>query len=99
MSVDYTAVIAHGFLIHECPYGKLPDEFIDEWVINFNAYTEHDDNYLIGYYTHITWQEGVPYELDRTIDDPMWNDKLRKACEDIGLEVGEIKNYFGVKVS
>ena len=47
MSVDYTAVIARGFLIDECPYGKLPDEFIDEWVIDFDCYSEHS-GYLVG---------------------------------------------------
>ena len=98
MSVDYTAVIARGFLIKDCPYGKLPDEFIDKWVIDFNSWADHD-NYLIGYYIQSECQEGFPYELGCTIDVPMWDDNLRKACEDIGLEVGEIKNYFGVRVS
>ena len=99
MSVDYTAVIARGFLINERPYGKLPDEFIDEWVIDFDGWTEHDDGYLIGYYLQRAWWEGVPMELTPFMGNKDWDDNLRKACEDIGLEVGEIKTYFGVRIS
>ena len=99
MSVDYTTVITRGFLIHECPYGKLPDEFIEEWVIDFDAWSVHDDNYLIGYYLQRGCQEGIPLELTSFMGNKDWDDNLREACEDIGLEVKEIKNYFGIRVS
>lgn len=98
MSVDYTAIIARGFLIDECPYGKLPDEFTDEWVVDFNCYVEHD-NYLIGYYIKRFCEEGVPVELGCTMGDPMWDDFLREACRKADIPVGEIKTYFGVRIS
>lgn len=98
MSVDYTAVIARGFLIDECPYGKLPDEFIDEWVIDFDCYSEHP-GYLIGYYIKHICPLGVPYEIGHTQGDPLWDMLLEKACNNINLPVGEIKTYFGVRVS
>ena len=98
MSVDYTAVIARGFLIDECPYGKLPDEFIDEWVIDFNCYVEHN-SYLVGYYIKRVCPVGAPYEAGHTQGDPLWDDLLIESCENINLPVGEIKTYFGVRVS
>ena len=98
MSVDYTAVIARGFLIDECPYGKLPDEFIDEWVIDFDCYNEHS-GYLVGYYIKHICPAGVPYEIGHTQGDPLWDMLLTEACNNINLPVGEIKTYFGVRVS
>ena len=98
MSVDYTTVIARGFLIKDCPYGKLPDEFINEWVIDFDSWCEHDD-YLIGYYIKQVCPVGVPYEVGHTQGDPLWDTLLTGACNNINLPVGEIKTYFGVRVS
>lgn len=98
MSVDYTAVIARGFLIDEDPYGKFPDEFIDEWVIDFNCYTNHSD-YLIGYYINQSCDEGIPFELEYGLGDDHWDFLLSEACRNVGLPVGEIKTYFGVRIS
>ena len=98
MSVDYTAVIARGFLIDECPYSKLPDEFIDEWVIDFDCYNEHP-GYLVGYYIKRVCPIGVPYEVGHTQGDPLWDMLLTEACNNINLPVEEIKTYFGVRVS
>ena len=98
MSVDYTAIITRGFLIDECPYGKLPDEFVDEWVICFNAW-DGCGPYLIGYYIKRSCEEGVPVELGCTMGDPMWDNFLREACRKADIPVGEIKTYFGVRVS
>lgn len=98
MSVDYAAVIARGFFIDECPYGKLPDEFIDEWVIDFNCYVEND-NYLIGYYINRAWEPGIAYEMNESLGDKNWDNLLIEACRKADIPVGEIKNYFGVRVS
>lgn len=98
MSVDYTAVIARGFLIDECPYDKFPDEFVDEWVINFDCYSD-SDSYLIGYYIKRSCEEGVPIELNCAFGDPMWDEFLREACRKAGVPIGKIKTYFGVRVS
>ena len=98
MSVDYTAVIARGFLIDECPYDKFPDEFIDEWVINFDCYSD-SGSYLVGYYISRAFEEGVPFELGCTLGDPMWDEFLREACRKVNMPIGEIKTYFGVRVS
>lgn len=98
MSVDYTAVIARGFLIDKCPYGNLPDEFIDEWVIDFDCYYEHS-GYLVGYYIKSICPLGVPYEIGHTQGDPLRDMLLTEACNNINLPIGEIKTYFGVRVS
>ena len=98
MSVDYAAVIARGFLIDSYPYGKFPDEFVDEWVINFDCYSD-DGPCLVGYYISRAWEEGVPFELGSTMGDPMWDDFLREACRKANVPIGEIKTYFGVRVS
>lgn len=98
MSVDRTAVIARGFLIDECPYGNLPDEFIDKWVIDFDCYSEHS-SYLVGYYIKQVCPLGVPYEIGHTQGAPLWDMLLTEACNNINLPVGEIKTYFGVRVS
>lgn len=97
MSVDYTAVIARGFLIDECPYGNLPDEFIDKWVIDFDCYDEHD-TYLIGYYIQ-RCVEGYPFEMNLDRSDEFHDNLLSEACRMVGIPVGEIKTYFGVRVS
>ncbi len=97
MSVDRTAVIARGFLIDERPYDddRFTDEFIDDWVICFDAWDDCGP-YLIGYYLQ-QCGEGYPY----AISDPICNndDLLIKACEEAGIPVGDIKTYFGVRVS
>ena len=99
MSVDYTAIIARGFLIDECPYRneKFPDEFVDEWIIDFDCWDTHT-NYLVGYKIK-SCEAGIPYEAGHTQGDPMWDDFLREACRKAGIPVGEIKTYFGVRVS
>ena len=100
MSVDYTAVIARGFLIDESPYksDKFDDDFIDEWVINFNCYSSNGP-YLIGYYIKQSYEEGIPTELNCGFGDPMWDEFLREACRKANIPIGEIKTYFGVRVS
>ena len=98
MSVDRAAVIARGFLINDCPYGNFPDEFNDEWVIDFDSWSG-DGPYLIGYHITRAVEEGVPFELGCTLGDPMWDDFLREACRKADIPVGEIKTYFGVRVS
>lgn len=98
MSVDRTGIIARGFLIDSCPYGKLPDEFVDEWIISFNSYSD-EGPYLVGYYITRAFEEGVPFELGCTLGDPMWDNFLREACRKAGIPDVEIKTYFGVKLS
>lgn len=100
MSVDRTAVIARGFLIDESPYenDKFDDDFIDKWVICFDTWDDCGP-YLIGYYITRSCEEGVPIELGCTTGDPMWDDFLREACRKADIPVGEIKTYFGVRVS
>ena len=97
MSVDYTAVIARGFLIDENPYedDRFADSFIDDWVIYFDAW-DSCGPFLIGYYIQ-QCEAGCPY----AVSDPICNndDLLIAACEDAGLPIGEIKTYFGVRVS
>lgn len=96
MSVDRTGVIARGFLIEERPYNdsRFTDEFIDEWIICFDAYDDCGP-YLIGYYIQ-QCDEGYPY----VVSDPICNndDLLIEACRIAGIPVGEIKTYFGVRV-
>lgn len=98
MSVDYTAVIARGFLIAECPYREFPDEFIEEWVIDFNCYVEHD-SYLIGYYIDSGWEPGTAYEMNECLDNKSQDNLLIEACRKANIPIGEIKTYFGVRVS
>ncbi len=100
MSIDRTAVIARGFLIDECPYRNenFPDDFIDEWVIDFDSWSACGP-YLIGYYIKRSCEEGVPIELGCTLGDPMWDDFLREACRKANIPIGEIKTYFGVRLS
>lgn len=96
MSVDYSAVIARGFVIPEVDYDNLPDEFIDQWVINFDSWS--DGPYLIGYRI-ASCEEGQLYDLECTLGDPLWDALLIKACNEINLPTGPIKTYFGVRVS
>lgn len=96
MSVDYSAVIARGFVVTELNYEDYPDEFIDQWVINFDSWS--DGPYLIGYQIS-SCEEGYPYELGCTLGNPLWDTLLLKACEEVNLPIGLIKTYFGVKVS
>ena len=100
MSVDYSAVIARGFLINESPYenDKLDDDFIDNWVICFDAW-DNCGPYLIGYYIKQSYEEGVPVELGCSLGDDHWDFLLSEACRKAGIPVGAIKNYFGVIVS
>lgn len=100
MSVDRAAVIARGFLIDENPYRneKFDDDFVDKWVICFDSWDDCGP-YLIGYYIKRVCEEGVPVELGCTMGDPMWDDFLQEACRNAGIPVGEIKTYFGVRVS
>ena len=84
MSVDYSAVIARGFLINESPYesDKFDDDFIDNWVICFDA-----------------WDDCGPYLIGCSLGDDHWDFLLSEACRKAGIPIGEIKNYFGVRVS
>lgn len=100
MSVDRTAIIARGFLINESPYenDKFDDDFIDQWVICFDAWDDCGP-YLIGYYIQRSCDEGVPVELTASMGDENWDNLLCKACENANIPVGDIKTYFGVRVS
>lgn len=102
MSVDRTAIIARGFLIDEDPRDFLPedivDDFYDEWVITFDAWDDCGP-YLIGYYISRNCNEGVPVELNCGLGDDHWDFLLSEACRIAGIPVGEIKTYFGVRVS
>ena len=100
MSVDRTAVIARGFLIDENPYedDKFTDSFIDDWVICFDSW-DNCGPFLIGYYLQRSCQEGIPVELTPFMGNADWDANLIEACEDAGLPVGNIKTYFGVRVS
>ena len=97
MSVDRNAVIVRGFVLEDCPYEKYPDDFNDQWIINFNGW--FDGPYIAGYQIKATLEEGVPFELGCTMGDPMWDDFLIEACRNVGVPIGEIKTYFGVKIS
>lgn len=96
MSVDYNAVIARGFVVTELDYDSLSDEFIDQWIINFDSWS--DGPYLIGYQI-TSCDEGYPYELGCTLGDPLWDALLLQACAEANFPTKPIKTYFGVKVS
>lgn len=100
MSVDRTAIIARGFLIDENPYedDRFTDEFIDEWVICFDSWDDCGP-YLIGYYIQRSCDEGVPVELTASMHDENLDNFLRLACRIAGIPIGDIKTYFGVRVS
>lgn len=98
MSVDRTAIIARGFLVDNDPRDIVSDNFYDEWIITFDAWDDCGP-YLIGYYITWSYEEGIPIELGCTTGDPMWDDFLREACRKADIPVGEIKTYFGVRVS
>ena len=98
MSVDRNAIIARGFLVDNDPRDIVSDDFYDEWVICFDAWDDCGP-YLIGYYIQRSCDEGVPVELNASLGDEGWDNILKKACENAGIPVGEIKVYFGVRVS
>ena len=98
MSVDRTAIIARGFLVDNDPRDIVSDDFYDEWVITFDAWDDCGP-YLIGYYIKRSCEEGVPVELNCGLGDDHWDFLLSEACRNAGLPVGEIKTYFGVRVS
>ena len=100
MSVDYTVVIARGFLIYENPYedDKFTDDFIDDWVICFDAY-DNNGPFIVGYYLNRGWTPGIAYEMDENLSDKQTDNLLIEACRKANIPISEIKTYFGVRVS
>ena len=100
MSVDRSAVIVRVFIIDENPYtdDRFADDFIDDWVICFDSW-DSAGPFILGYYVQRACEEGMPFELTSFMGNKDWDDNLREACEDAGIEVKEIKTYFGVRVS
>ena len=100
MSVDRSAIIVRGFIIDENPYtdDRFTDDFVDEWVICFDCW-DNAGPFVLGYYISRACEEGQPFELGCTMGDPMWDDFLREACRKANIPIGEIKTYFGVRVS
>lgn len=96
MSIERNAIIVRGFMIDESPYGKYPDEFCDEWVIDFNSWC--GGPYFIGYHIK-TCEEGEPIKLKGQMGDSNWDNLLLEACRNAGVESKPLDTYFGVKVS
>lgn len=96
MSIEYNTVIVRGFVIPEENYNNLPDEFIDQWVINFDSWC--GGPYLVGYQIAFC-NEGQLYELGNSLENPIPDNLLLEACREINLPTGPIKTYFGVMVS
>ena len=95
MSVDTTAIIFKGFQISKEEYDNLSDEFRENWVINFNGYSD-EGPYAVGYEITPTCGVGDFTPIEETID--IYSKMLIADCEKENLGLRELKPYLGVKL-
>lgn len=99
MSVDRTAMIVRGIKVNDTTWDSLPDDFKDEWGINFNGWLD-EGPYIIGYEVQ-RCGEGRVYEVDSSeiYNEYLDNSLIAKCAKnDIIITKDSIKTYFGVAV-